>query len=92
MQSAKRGKTSDSNFSLSEIDHLWLDNRLKSDKTQARNYIFICRRFRKIIIIAFKGAIQDFLQSPHSAANCLQHARSSGPSAVVCKSRATHER
>ena len=31
-----------------------------------------------IIIIAFKGAIQDFLQSPHSAANCLQHARSSG--------------
>ena len=27
-----------------------------------------------IIIIAFKGAIRDFfLQSPHSAANCLQH-------------------
>ena len=25
-----------------------------------------------IIIIAFKGAIRDFLQSPHSAANCLQ--------------------
>ena len=24
-----------------------------------------------IIIIAFKGAIRDFLQSPHSAANCL---------------------
>ena len=23
-----------------------------------------------IIIIAFKGAIRDFLQSPHSAANC----------------------
>ena len=32
-----------------------------------------------IIIIAFKGAIQDFLQSPHSAVNCLQHVRSSGP-------------
>ena len=32
-----------------------------------------------IIIIAFKGAIRDFLQSPHSAANCLQHVRSSGP-------------
>ena len=30
------------------------------------------------------------LQSPHSAANCLQHARSSGPGAIVCKSRAIH--
>ena len=28
-----------------------------------------------IIIITFKGAIRDFLQSPHSAANCLQHVR-----------------
>ena len=44
-----------------------------------------------IIIIAFKGAIRDFLQSPHSAANCLQHARSSGPGAIVCKSCATHQ-
>ena len=44
-----------------------------------------------IIIIAFKGAIPDFLQSPHSAASCLQHVRSSGPGAVACKSRATHE-
>ena len=43
-----------------------------------------------IIIIAFKGAIRDFLQSPHSAANCLEHTRSSGPGAIVCKSRATH--
>ena len=43
-----------------------------------------------IIIIAFKGAIREFLQSLHSAANCLQHARSSGPGAIVCKSRATH--
>ena len=42
------------------------------------------------MIIAFKGAIRDFLQSPHSAANCLQHARSSGPGAIVCKSRPTH--
>ena len=38
-----------------------------------------------IIIIAFKGAIRDFLQSPHSGANCLQHVRSSGPGAAVCK-------
>ena len=43
-----------------------------------------------IIIIAFKGAIQDFLQSPHSAANSLHHAYSSGPGAIVCKSCATH--
>ena len=43
-----------------------------------------------IIIIAFKGAIRDFLQSPHSAVNCLQHVRSSGTGAIVCKSRATH--
>ena len=42
-----------------------------------------------IIILAFKGAIQDFLQSPQSAANCLQHACSSGPGAIVRKSRAT---
>ena len=43
-----------------------------------------------IIIIAFKGGIRDFLQSPHSAANCLQHVRSSGPGAIMCKSCATH--
>ena len=43
-----------------------------------------------IIIIAFKGAIQDFLQSPHSAANRLQHVCLSGLGAIVWKSRATH--
>ena len=43
-----------------------------------------------IIIVAFKGAIRVFLQSPHCAAICLQHVRSSGPGAIVCKSRATH--
>ena len=43
-----------------------------------------------IIIIAFQGAIRDFLQSPHCAANRLQHVRSSGPGAIVCKSRAAH--
>ena len=30
------------------------------------------------------------LQSPHCAANCLQHIRSSGHGAIACKSRATH--
>ena len=44
-----------------------------------------------IIIIAFKCAIQDFLQSPQCAANCLQLVRSSGPGAIVCKSHATHQ-
>ena len=43
-----------------------------------------------IIIVAFKGANRDFLQSPHCAANRVQHVRSSGPGTVVCKSRATH--
>ena len=39
--------------------------------------------------IVLKSAIRDFfLQSPHCAANCLQHVRSSGPGADVCKSRA----
>ena len=41
-------------------------------------------------IIAFKGAMGDFLQSPHCAANRLQHVRSSGSGAIVCTSRATH--
>ena len=37
-----------------------------------------------VIIIAFKGAVQNFFQSLHCAANCLQHVRSSGPG--KCKS------
>ena len=36
-----------------------------------------------IIIIAIKGAIEDFLQSPHWAASCLQHARSSDWGAIM---------
>ena len=43
-----------------------------------------------IIIIALKGSIQDFLQSPHCTANCLQCVYSSGQGAIVCKSHATH--
>ena len=31
-----------------------------------------------------------FIQSPHCAANCLQHVRSCGQGAIACKSRATH--
>ena len=31
-----------------------------------------------------------FVQSPHCAANCLEHVRSSGQGAIVCKSHATH--
>ena len=38
-----------------------------------------------LLIITFKGAIQDF----HNLLT-LQNVRSSGQSAVVCKSRATH--
>ena len=43
-----------------------------------------------LVIIASKGAIRDFLQSPLCAANRFQHVHSSGLGAVVCKSRATH--
>ena len=43
-----------------------------------------------IIIMVFKGAIRNFLQSLHCAANRLQHVRSSGPGAVVCKCRVTY--
>ena len=39
-------------------------------------------------MIALKGAVPDLLQSPHCAANCLQHVRSSGQGAMVCKSHA----
>ena len=42
-----------------------------------------------IIIIEFKGATRDFLQSPHCATNRLQHVRSSGLGVTVCKSCAT---
>ena len=42
-----------------------------------------------IIIITLKGVIRDFSQSPHCAANCLQHVHSSDPGAIVCKSHAT---
>ena len=34
-----------------------------------------------IIVTAFKGAVRDFLQSPHCVANRLQHVHSSGPGA-----------
>ena len=43
-----------------------------------------------MIVMAFKGAIRDCLQSSHCAANRLQRVRSSGQGATVCKSRATH--
>ena len=52
--------------------------------------IIIIMMMMMMMMIAFKGAVRDPLQSPHCAANCLQHVRSSGPGATVCKSRATH--
>ena len=42
------------------------------------------------IIIAFKGAFWNFLQSSWCAANCLQHVCSSGQGTTVWKSCATH--
>ena len=43
-----------------------------------------------IIIIVFKGTIRDALQSSHCASNYLQHVRSSGLGAIMCKSCAAH--
>ena len=43
-----------------------------------------------IIIIKLKGAIQDCLQFPHCATNCLQHTHSKGQGAIMYKSHATH--
>ena len=44
-----------------------------------------------IIIIALKGANRDFfLQSPHCAANSLQHERSSGYRAQSCVNHVQH--
>ena len=34
-------------------------------------------------MIASEGTIWNFLQSPHGAANCLQHTRSSGSSGFI---------
>ena len=48
------------------------------------------RRRRRRRRIAFKSAIRDFFQSPHCTANRLQHIRSDGSGAIVCKRHATH--
>ena len=44
-----------------------------------------------IIINCIERRNSRFLPSPLCAVNCLQHVRSSGLSAIVCKSRATHQ-
>ena len=43
-----------------------------------------------ILTMTLTGIIGDFVQSPHCAANCLQHVHSSVQGAVVYKSCATH--
>ena len=52
--------------------------------------IIIITRMIMILMIVLKGAVRTFLQSPHCAANSLQHIRSSSQGAIVCKSCATH--
>ena len=44
-----------------------------------------------VVIMTLGSAIQDFLQSPYCATNCLQHIRWCGQGAVMCKSHATHQ-
>ena len=41
-----------------------------------------------IIILKRRNSRFFFFKSPHRTANCLQHVSSSGPGAIVCKSRA----
>ena len=41
-------------------------------------------------MVTLKGVIQDFLPSPHCAANCLEPVRSSGQGAIICKSYVTY--
>ena len=54
------------------------------------NVVIIITIIMMMMITALRGAIRDFLQCPHCAAYCLEHVRSSGLGAIVCKSRATH--
>ena len=63
------------------IDWFWILKYLPSlaDIVWKRNSHTLQNISTIIIIITFKGAIRDFLRSPHSAANCLQHVRSNGP-------------
>ena len=64
-------------------------NLLTAPRTFSKTYTQVTRE-KIIIMIALKSAIRDFSLSPHCAASCLQHVRSSGQGGIVCKSRATH--
>ena len=67
----------------------WIQNQYLKIFKIFKNLIIIIIMMMMIIIITQKDAFRDFLQSPHCAANRFQHVRSSGPGAIVCKSRAT---
>ena len=56
----------------------------------ALNIAILITAIIRMMMMALKGAVRDCLQSPHCAANCLQHARSSDQAVITCKSRATH--
>ena len=62
--------------------HVWRD-RLRGHA---------CVSMLVVIVIAFQGAVRDFLQSPHCAANCLQHIRSSGLGAIMCNTLSTYHK
>ena len=51
--------------------------------------ILIIMMMMTIIIIVLKGAVRDFLQSSHCAANYLQHARSCAR-AQLCANHVQH--
>ena len=65
-------------------------NLLTAPRTFSKTYTQVTRE-KIIIMIPLQSAIRDFSLSPHCAASCLQHVRSSGQGGIVCKSRVTHQ-
>ena len=77
------------------IDTLQADNTLLTAVIRAwqgRFVVLLCCRSFLNNNNRIQRRIPRFfvLQSPHCSTNRLQHIRSSGPGAIVCKSRATH--
>ena len=75
------------------------NNNNEKKKKNNNNMIMIIimmMNMMMMMIIALKGDNRFFffffffVQSPYSAANCLQHVHSSGQGAIMCKSRTAH--
>ena len=79
--------------SVSRAEDPEFESRLRRDFFGVESYHWLKKMALQWLPCQASGVIGStryFLQSPHCAANCLQHVRSSGPGTIVCKSRATH--